>query len=118
MDTIMGFCYFGTVVGMGWNLVKIKLQVDFEEDIKGYREYDFSTEKIKVGTDKIDPDGKYIVLAKHRPDQAQQPQGAARPFFSYTRACSAPYDPTRFYEVSRTIGRRHQDSDRTLSVRF
>ena len=25
-----------------------------------------STERIKVGTDKIDPDGDYIVLAKHK----------------------------------------------------
>ena len=34
--------------------------------MKGYREYDLSTERIKVGTDKIDPDGDYIVLAKHK----------------------------------------------------
>ena len=62
----MGACYFLTCAGMGYNLVKIKLQGDFEEQMKNYREYDLSTERIKVGTDKIDPDGDYIVLAKHK----------------------------------------------------
>ena len=66
MDTILGACYFLTVGSLGWNMIKIKMQVDLEEEMKGYREYDLSTEKIKVGTDKIDPDGKYIVLAKHK----------------------------------------------------
>lgn len=46
MDTILGACYFMTIGGMGWNLVKIKLQGDLEADMKGYREYDLSTERI------------------------------------------------------------------------
>ena len=37
------------------NLIRLKLQNDFEEDMKSYREYDLSTEQIKVGTDMIDP---------------------------------------------------------------
>ena len=93
----MGACYFFTVAGMGWNLVKIKLQGDLEEQMKGYREYDLATEKIKVGTDKIDPDGHYIVLAKHRPSEEKTP---LEPLFSYTQPHWAPYDPTRYLEVS------------------
>ena len=69
MDSLLFAGYFLSVTGMGWNLIKIKLQGDLEEDMKGYREYDLSIEKIKVGTDKIDPDGNYIVLAKHRPEE-------------------------------------------------
>ena len=72
--------------------------------MKGYREYDLSTEKIKVGTDKIDPDGNYIVLAKHRPIMTNgSPDTAVTPLFSYTRPCFAPYDPTRYEEVSPSI---------------
>lgn len=100
MDTLMGACYFLTCGGMGWNMVKIKLQVDLEEDMKGYREYDLSTEKIQVGTDKIDPDGKYIVLARHKPQQQQEGTPLAKPFFSYTKPHWAPFDPTRYLEVS------------------
>ena len=66
MDSVLGVCYFITCAGMAWNLIKIKLQGDLEEDMKAYREYDLSNERIKVGTDSIDPNGKYVVLAKHR----------------------------------------------------
>ncbi len=97
MDTILGACYFMTVAGMGWNMVKIKLQGDLEEDMKQYREYDLSTEKIKVGTDKIDPNGKYIVLANHK---AATDKTKAEPLFAYTMPHLAPYDPTRYSEVS------------------
>ena len=102
MDTILGACYFMTVAGMGYNLARIKLQGDLEEDMKGYREYDLSTEKIKVGTDKIDPDGKYIVLAKHKAVKEDSEEGAQAktPFFAYTRPVMAPFDPTRYEEVS------------------
>ena len=66
MDTILGACYFLTVSGMSWNFVKIKLQLDLEEDLKNLREYDLSTEKIQIGSDKINPDSQYIVLANHK----------------------------------------------------
>ena len=95
MDSVLGACYFITCAGMGWNLIKIKLQGDLEEDMKGYREYDLSTEKIRVDTDKIDPSKNYIVLAKHKGN----PQTTS-PFFKYTMPDIAPYDPTRYAEVS------------------
>ena len=56
------------------NLIRLKLQNDFEEDMKSYREYDLSTEQIKVGTDMIDPYGKYIVLLKHKAASAESDQ--------------------------------------------
>ena len=46
MDTIMGACYFFALGGMGYNLVKIKLQGDLEDEMKEYREYDLSHERI------------------------------------------------------------------------
>ena len=116
MDTLMGACYFFTIGGMGWNLIRIKLQGDLEEDMKEYREYDLSHETIKIGTDRIDPDGQYIVLANHRAAVTQKkpkdesesnettessteaPIAAAKPLFSYTMPCFAPYDPTRYNE--------------------
>ena len=70
--------------------------------MKNYREYDLSHENIKVGTDKIDPDGKYIVLANHR--ASVKPEGeeveTRLPLFSYTRPCTGTYDPSRYSEVS------------------
>ena len=101
MDTLMGVCYFFTIGGMGWNLVKIKLQGDLEEDMKEYREYDLSHERIKIGTDRIDPDGKYLVLANHKQNSSaaeSETTTAAKPVFSYTMPCFAPYDPTRYNE--------------------
>ena len=105
MDTLMGACYFFTVAGISYNLMKIKLQIDLEEDLKNLREYDLSTEKIRVGTDKIIADQQYIVLAKHKsPAKASVDQNTKEepklslPLFSYTQACSAPYDPTRYME--------------------
>ena len=116
MDTILGACYFLTCAGMGYNLVKIKLQGDFEEQMKNYREYDLSTERIKVGTDKIDPDGDYIVLAKHKgvnseavdekPDEgddkteaAETKSASTKPYFVYTVPSLAPYDPSRYSDT-------------------
>ena len=102
----MGACYFMTIGGMSWNLVKIKMQIDLENDMKEYREYDLSHEKIKVGTDRIDPLGKYIVLANHKGKKAEavaeegEETTQEPPFFSYTMPCLAPYDPTRYHEVS------------------
>ena len=77
MDTVLAAAYFMTVGGMGWNLIKIKLQNDYESEIKDYREYDLSHERIKIGTDKIDPDGKYIVLANHKATIAEATSPAA-----------------------------------------
>ena len=65
--------------------------------MKAYREYDLANERIKVGTDSIDPNGKYVVLAKHR-GQEPAKDTIAKPFFSYTMPRSAPYDPTRYSE--------------------
>ena len=107
MDTLLGACYFFTVAGMTWEMVKIKVQVDLEDELKNYREYDLSMEKIQVGTEKIDPDQNYIVLAKHKAikkdeeattDQTPEIQP---PFYSYTRPCTAPYDPTRYLEKTK-----------------
>lgn len=66
--------------------------------MKGYREYDLSTERIKIGTDKIDPDGHYIVLANHK-GKTVAGSASASPIFSYTMPFHAPYDPTRYKDT-------------------
>lgn len=64
--------------------------------MRDYREYDLSHEKIKIGTDRIDPEGNYIVLANHRPLLTESTP--TKPFLSYTMPNYAPYDPSRYSE--------------------
>ena len=66
MEKLLFSVYAGCVTAMAYNLIRMKFQTDLEEEIKNLREYDLSTEKIKVGTDLINEDGEYIVLANHR----------------------------------------------------
>ena len=89
---MMGACYFLTIGGMAWNLIRIKLQGDLEEDMKEYREYDLSHEKIKLGASESDQ--KYIVLANHKANSEEN----KTPLFEYTEPSYAPYDPTRYLE--------------------
>ena len=62
----MFITYCGCVSAITMNMVKMKYQVDMEEEIKKLREYDLATEKIRIGTDLVKDDGEYIVLAKHK----------------------------------------------------
>ena len=48
------------------NLVRSKLQDDLEAELKDYREYDLSYEKLKAVNDYIDPKKKFIILVKHK----------------------------------------------------
>ena len=56
-------CYLLSLAAITRNLIKIKLTNDFEEELKKYREYDLSTEQIKIGADNLE-NGKFIVLIK------------------------------------------------------
>lgn len=46
LSSIMGGIYGLTVLGVGYNIAKIRLNDDFHYDIKQWREYDFTYEKI------------------------------------------------------------------------
>ena len=72
METLLFAIYAGAVSAVSINLIRMKFQVDMEEEIKKLREYDLSTEKIKIGTDKIDDDSEYVVLAKHKAKDPQE----------------------------------------------
>ena len=63
MESLLGVIYFGCVGAITRNLINIKLQVDYEEELKQYREYDLSYEKIKTDVDDLSADGQFIILA-------------------------------------------------------
>ena len=64
MDQILFASYLLSLSAITINLVRAKLQDDFETELKEHREYDLSYEKID--SDRINPQKKYIVLAKHK----------------------------------------------------
>ena len=53
------------ISAMGYNIVKMKLQDDFENDIRALREYDFQNEPINF---EKDLPIKCIILAKYTPE--------------------------------------------------
>ena len=64
MDSIIFASYLLSLSAISVNLIRAKLQDDFESDLKDLREYDTSFEKIKPTVDKITT-GKFILLVKH-----------------------------------------------------
>ena len=73
-------CYLVTIGAMARNLIRIKLQNDFEEELKKYREYDISTDPIQPGNEQIELNGKFVVLVKHRATTDDN----KLPFYTYT----------------------------------
>lgn len=47
LESLLGTCYLLTLGAMARNLIRVKLQNDWEEEIKKYREYDLSTDPIQ-----------------------------------------------------------------------
>ena len=87
-------------------MVRAKLQDDFENEIKECREYDLANEKIKIGTDKIDPNAKYIVLANHKGQKQETTKDdekvnaeSAEPIFVYTVPYANVLDPVRYFQT-------------------
>ena len=101
MDTILFASYVLSLSAITVNLIRAKLQDDFEAELKTLREYDLSHEKIKVGTDKIDPNGKYIILANHKGKGADTEE-MAKPLFVHTIPFANILDPVRYFQVSQT----------------
>lgn len=95
LEKILLGCYILSLGAMTRNLIRIKYQNDFEEEIKRYREYDLATEQIKVGTDQIDANGNYIVLIKHKANEEDK-----EPFFTHTMPYANIVDSTRLFKVS------------------
>ena len=65
-------CLFaGYAMGVGaitYNLAKIKLQDDFESDVRKLREYDFSHEKIDIENNPKVSQAS-IILLKYKPEE-------------------------------------------------
>ena len=103
MDSFIFASYLLSLSAITVNLVRAKLQDDFENELKELREYDLSYEKIKVGVDKIDPDGKYIVLANHKGKKSEAKDGkeaeVAVPLFAHTIPYANILDPVRYFKV-------------------
>jgi hypothetical protein len=52
------------VGAIGYNMVRAKLNIDFEEDLKALREYDVSHETINI---EKDLPNNCMILVKHHP---------------------------------------------------
>lgn len=46
IEGLLATCYLLTLGAMARNLIRIKMQTDWEEEIKKFREYDLSTDLI------------------------------------------------------------------------
>ena len=101
MDHVLFASYLLSLSAITINLVRAKLQDDFENDLKDLREYDLSYEKIKVGVDSLDPDGKFIVLVNHKGKKTSGEEGEkAAPLFAHTIPYANILDPVRYFQVS------------------
>lgn len=72
MESLLSVIYVGCVGAITRNLVQMKLQVDYEEELKQYREYDLSYEKIKTDVDNLSADGQFIILANLAAEKSAQ----------------------------------------------
>ena len=102
------------VAAITYNITKVKLQDDFEADVRKLREYDFSHEKIDVENDpKISQDS--IILLKYKPEDNQHIQSISPkiqnifgegkgdvPELIYSKVISFSnlVDETKYFEVS------------------
>lgn len=72
LTTILGAAYATTIAGSAYNMAKIRLNDDYVEEIKQYREYDFTYEKVdpsalprkSIVHVKIDPNEENFQFAK------------------------------------------------------
>ena len=86
IESLLFASYIFTVGSIGYNFVKMRLQDDFEEQLKALREYDLATEKIDDSVK-----GEYIVLVKHKGVEEQ-----TAPIYYETVPYANILDPTRF----------------------
>ena len=101
MDHVLFASYLLSLSAITVNLIRAKLQDDFENDLKDLREYDVSYEKIKVGVDRLDPDGKFIVLVNHKGKKTSGEEGKEAtlpsPLFAHTIPYANILDPVRYF---------------------
>ncbi len=116
---ITGALFTGYAFGVGaiiYNITQIKLQNDFENDIRKLREYDYSHEEIVVETHLKTPNDA-IILLKYNPEQNQHLKVVSQKiqqslpgegsteekkpelFFSKVVSYSNLLDPTKYIEV-------------------
>jgi hypothetical protein len=92
---VLSVCYLLTIGAMARNFIRIKLQNDFEEELKKYREYDISTDPIQPGNEQVDLNGQYVVLLNSRAIQDNK-----TPYFVHTQTYGNILDTTRMFRVS------------------
>lgn len=89
------------------NLIRAKLQDDLEAELKEYREYDLSYEKIKADNDYIDPKKKFIILVKHKGKATEgSEKEIIEPFYAKTIPYANILDPVRYFETK--IGKNEE----------
>jgi len=70
LNTALFGAYCGSMMGMAYCAVKMKMMDDFEREIREYREFDFENEKLRD-----EPLKKAIVLAKIKQDPPAEKDG-------------------------------------------
>lgn len=66
LNSILFGTYSLSIGAIIYNLAKIKLQDDFESEIRQYREYDYNNEKLKKQDFLKGKETKCIILAKYK----------------------------------------------------
>ena len=106
MESVIFASYILSLSAISVNLIRAKLQDDFENELKDLREYDLSYEKIKLGVDKIE-EGKFVVLANHKGVKPKAEDGEEAPVPTPLFAHTIPYanilDPVRYFQVSKPL---------------
>ena len=64
--------YCATLGLLGYNVVKSKLIDDFDRELREYREYDFSHEKLKKDQFQKNKEVNCIILAKYQSQDQQE----------------------------------------------
>ena len=104
MESVIFASYILSLSAISVNLIRAKLQDDFENELKELREYDLSYEKIKLGVDKVE-EGKFVVLANHKGVKPKAKDGGEvpvpTPLFAHTIPYANILDPVRYFQVSK-----------------
>ena len=72
LNSVLFGTYCFSIGAIIYNLNRIKMQDDYEREIKEYREYEFENEKLKK--EHFQKDVKCIILGKHQEKPVEQPE--------------------------------------------
>lgn len=105
LESALAACYFVSVSSIVYNIVRAKLQDDWDAQIKELKEFDIQTDRVKVD---LDLPSKVVLLANYVPKEEEKTENTedndsqkdkTQPIFSESRSFANILDPTRFFET-------------------